>query len=141
MTSARARQIYLSPCAERAFLGCVPLGAVAPVHLVCLSRVGVSSLVCVRRKQGQRWAGGRRAKMGRGPEPAPRWVGNIIAAILLRLGPKGLEFGRYSIDYHYIRNFLYVTRNWPAARASEHVPEFARRLVAMYDRDGAISAR
>ena len=28
--------------------------------------------------------------------------------MLLALGPKGLEFGRYSIDYHYSRNWLYV---------------------------------
>ena len=30
-------------------------------------------------------------------------MGNLIAKLLLWLGPKGLEFGRYSIDYHNIR--------------------------------------
>ena len=39
----------------------------------------------------------RRAKMGRGPNPAPRWVGEIIARVLQAVGPTGLEFGRYSI--------------------------------------------
>ena len=38
-----------------------------------------------------------RAKMGRGPNPAPRWVGEIIARVLQAVGPTGLEFGRYSI--------------------------------------------
>ncbi len=49
-----------------------------------------------------------RAKLGRGPEPAPRWVGELLARVLLAVGPKGLEFGRYSIDYHYARNWLHV---------------------------------
>jgi 7-hydroxymethyl chlorophyll a reductase len=82
-----------------------------------------------------------RAKLGQGPNPAPVWVGNIIARILLWLGPKGLEFGRYSIDYHYTRNFLYVMRNMGAERAQRHIPEFARRLVQQYDKDGAVSNR
>ena len=46
--------------------------------------------------------------MGKGPKPAPRWVGNILASVLERVGPRGLEFGRYSIEYHYIRNWLHV---------------------------------
>ena len=44
-----------------------------------------------------------RGKLGTGPDPAPRPVGNLIAKLLTWLGPKGLEFGRYSIDYHNIR--------------------------------------
>jgi hypothetical protein len=50
------------------------------------------------------------AKLGTFQDPAPRWVGNIIAWILNLVGPKGLEFAKYSIDYHYIRNWLYVNR-------------------------------
>ena len=42
----------------------------------------------------------------------PIWLGNILAGVVLKLGPKGLEFGRYSLDYHTIRNWLYVQRNW-----------------------------
>lgn len=82
-----------------------------------------------------------RAKLGRGPDPAPVWVGNIIARILRAVGPTGLEFGRYSIDYHYIRNFLYVKRHWAPNKGEAHMPEFARRLVSMYDGDGAVSKR
>lgn len=44
-------------------------------------------------------------------------------------------------DYHYIRNYLYVQRHMGARRADQHMPEFAKRLVAMYDKDGAVSKR
>ena len=54
---------------------------------------------------------------------------------------QGLEFGRYSIDYHYIRNYIYVKRAWKSQRAEQHIPEFAKRLVAMYNKDGAVSQR
>ena len=30
------------------------------------------------------------------------------AAIAVQVGPKGMEFARYSIDYHYIRNYIQV---------------------------------
>ena len=46
--------------------------------------------------------------MSKGPKPAPQWVGNLLATVLERVGPRGLEFGRYSIEYHYIRNWLHV---------------------------------
>nr|CAN75142.1 hypothetical protein VITISV_038426 [Vitis vinifera] len=29
-----------------------------------------------------------------------------------QIGPKGLEFARYSLDYHTIRNYIYVNRMW-----------------------------
>ncbi|CAI5523208.1 unnamed protein product, partial [Closterium sp. Naga37s-1] len=44
--------------------------------------------------------------------PAPRLVGHIIAFLLDLVGPKGLEFARYSLDYHTIRNYLHVHRVW-----------------------------
>lgn len=79
------------------------------------------------------------AKFGRGPsQPAPRFVGNLIAAILNFIGPKGLEFARYSLDYHTIRNYLYVNRAWGKQRADRHVPSYAKKLVEMYNRTGEI---
>eukprot|EP00245_Coleochaete_scutata_P015900 TRINITY_DN7243_c0_g3_i1.p1 TRINITY_DN7243_c0_g3~~TRINITY_DN7243_c0_g3_i1.p1 ORF type:complete len:164 (-),score=23.40 TRINITY_DN7243_c0_g3_i1:35-484(-) len=69
--------------------------------------------------------------------PAPRFVGNIIAFLLGLVGPKGLEFGRYSLDYHTIRNYLYVNRTW-GQRAQEHIPSHAKKLVQMYNRQGDI---
>jgi len=82
------------------------------------------------------------AKLGKGPEkPAPRFVGNLIAWLLTKIGPKGKEFGMYSLDYHTIRNYIYVSRVWGAKRAEEHVPEYAKKVVEEYDADGAVSAR
>ncbi|KAL3133577.1 hypothetical protein ABBQ38_007424 [Trebouxia sp. C0009 RCD-2024] len=80
-------------------------------------------------------------KMGKAPDPAPRWVGNIIAKLLTSIGPKGLEFGRYSIDYHYIRNYIYVNRHWKPNRAKQHIPKFALKLVDMYNKDGSVNDR
>jgi 7-hydroxymethyl chlorophyll a reductase len=81
------------------------------------------------------------AKMGRAPAGPPRWLGELLATVLTWLGPKGLEFARYSIDYHYCRNVIHVSRHWGGARAARHIPEFARRIAAEYDRDGAVSKR
>ena len=44
-----------------------------------------------------------RGKLGKAPDPAPRWLGNLLAWVLGKVGPQGLEFAKYSIDYHYIR--------------------------------------
>ena len=79
--------------------------------------------------------------MGKAPNPAPKWVGNIIAKLLTAIGPKGLEFGRYSIDYHYIRNYIHVNRHWKSDRAKQHIPEFALKLVDMYNQDGSVDDR
>ena len=93
-------------------------------------------------KMGDRLATGpRRAKLGQGPDPAPRWVGEILARVLQWVGPRGLEFGRYSIEYHYIRNWLYAVRHMGLSRAERHTPAFARKIIADYDADGAISSR
>ncbi|CAK0787353.1 hypothetical protein CVIRNUC_010573 [Coccomyxa viridis] len=81
------------------------------------------------------------AKLGKAPKPLPKPVGNVLAKVLTWLGPKGLEFGRYSTDYHYIRNYIYVNRHMGAKRAARHVPEFAKRLVAMNNQKGEIDAR
>lgn len=59
----------------------------------------------------------------------------------MQVGPKGVEFAKYSIDYHYIRNYLAVSRRWKAGRAEQHIPEFARRIVAEYDKDGKVAER
>ncbi len=204
-------------CAQRlAAQACVSLrGATSADPLAKGRLAGVTVRARVTRARAARRA---RAKLGRGPDPAPRWVGELLARVLLAVGPKGLEFGRYSIDYHYARNWLYVQarvcpepqrnltcglnarssgtcyrvqsfrhavsagrncaprhaqqrfalpcstcdrtrrvvacaaralltaclaaqRAWGAERAAQHVPEFAKRLVARYDADGALTKR
>lgn len=59
----------------------------------------------------------------------------------MQVGPKGVEFAKYSIDYHYIRNFLSVQRTWPQGRADRHIPEFAKRIVAEYNDKQEVSKR
>ncbi|CAN4090995.1 unnamed protein product [Withania somnifera] len=79
------------------------------------------------------------AKFGRGPsQPAPKFVGNLIAFFLNIVGPKGLEFARYSLDYHTIRNYLHVVRKWGKERADRHMPEYAKKIVSMYNQSGEI---
>lgn len=79
------------------------------------------------------------AKFGKGPsQPAPKFIGNLIAFILNLIGPKGLEFARYSLDYHTIRNYLYVNRTWGKRRADRHMPSYAKKIVAMYNQNGEI---
>ena len=83
------------------------------------------------------------ATLGRGPEePAPLPVGKALAWALEKVGPKGKEFGMYSLDYHTIRNFLYVKRHFGSdERANQHVPEYARRVVDEYNIYGAVDER
>jgi coenzyme F420-reducing hydrogenase beta subunit len=38
----------------------------------------------------------------------PVWMGEIFAFVLRSAGPTGINFARYSIDYHILRNYLYV---------------------------------
>ncbi|KAJ4914893.1 hypothetical protein Rs2_00443 [Raphanus sativus] len=79
------------------------------------------------------------AKFGQGPaQPAPLFVGNIIAFILSLVGPKGLEFARYSLDYHTIRNYLHVNRKWGKERANNHMPSYSKKIVEMYNKNGQI---
>jgi len=48
-----------------------------------------------------------------------------------RFGPRGLEYARFSIDSHFVRNYLYVRRHYPH-KLERHVPPFARRIVEQY---------
>ncbi|AFY72177.1 coenzyme F420-reducing hydrogenase, beta subunit [Synechococcus sp. PCC 7502] len=61
----------------------------------------------------------------------PMWVASIINFVVNKIGPKGLEYGRFSIDSHFIRNYLYTKRNYPQ-KLEAHVPEFAKRIIAQY---------
>lgn len=61
----------------------------------------------------------------------PMWVAKIMGLVIERIGPKGLEYARFSIDSHFTRNYLYVKRNYPA-KLETLVPEFAKRIVGQY---------
>jgi len=61
----------------------------------------------------------------------PTWVGGIMGAMVNRIGPKGLEFARLSIDMHFIRNYLFLKRNYPEYR-EKLIPEFAYKILNQY---------
>ncbi|MBD2344262.1 Coenzyme F420 hydrogenase/dehydrogenase, beta subunit C-terminal domain [Anabaena subtropica] len=61
----------------------------------------------------------------------PMWVAKIMGVVIDKIGPKGLEYARFSIDSHFTRNYLYVKRNY-SEKLADHVPEFAKRIVGQY---------
>lgn len=61
----------------------------------------------------------------------PMWAARLMGVIIEKIGPKGLEYARFSIDSHFTRNYLYVKRNHPE-KLESHVPEFAKRIVGQY---------
>ncbi len=62
----------------------------------------------------------------------PRWLGDLFASALTAVAPRGFDFARYSIDYHYLRNHLYTRSEWGHKRAAEHTPHYVQRLVKKY---------
>ncbi len=62
----------------------------------------------------------------------PMWAAKMMGVVIERIGPKGLEYARFSIDSHFTRNYLYVKRNHPE-KLEQHVPEFAKRIVGQYE--------
>jgi len=61
----------------------------------------------------------------------PRWLAELVGLVVQRIGPKGLEYGRFSIDSHFTRNALWLRRHHPEL-VERHIPAFARRIVARY---------
>ncbi len=52
----------------------------------------------------------------------PMWAAKLMGVVIEKVGPKGLEYARFSIDSHFTRNYLYVKRNYPE-RSEEHTSE------------------
>jgi 3,8-divinyl protochlorophyllide a 8-vinyl-reductase (ferredoxin) len=61
----------------------------------------------------------------------PMWVAKIMGVVIDKIGPKGLEYARFSIDSHFTRNYLFTKRNYPE-KLEQHVPEYAKKIVAQY---------
>ncbi|WP_298614402.1 Coenzyme F420 hydrogenase/dehydrogenase, beta subunit C-terminal domain [uncultured Thermosynechococcus sp.] len=61
----------------------------------------------------------------------PMWAAKLVGLVIERIGPKGLEYARFSIDSHFTRNYLYVRRHYPQKLAT-HVPPFAQKIVDQY---------
>ena len=65
-------------------------------------------------------------------EGMPRLIGEVMAFIIGRVGPKGINFARYSIDYHLLRNYLHVLDAWGDKRANASLPKYATEIVEKY---------
>jgi coenzyme F420 hydrogenase subunit beta len=61
----------------------------------------------------------------------PLWLARLLGVVINKIGPKGLEYGRFSIDSHFVRNYLFVRRYYPKT-LDRQVPEFAKRIVGQY---------
>ena len=61
----------------------------------------------------------------------PMWAAKLMGVVIEKIGPKGLEYARFSIDSHFTRNYLYVKRNHPE-KLDAHVPEYAKKIVEQY---------
>jgi 3,8-divinyl protochlorophyllide a 8-vinyl-reductase (ferredoxin) len=61
----------------------------------------------------------------------PMWAAKLMGVVIDKIGPKGLEYARFSIDSHFARNYLYVKRNY-LDKLESHVPEYAKRIVGQY---------
>ena len=89
--------------------------------------------------------GDRRAAVQQGIEAydkavrLPRWLAEALGWIIGRIGPQGLEYGRFSIDSHFTRNALWLQRHHPGM-AERHIPAFARRIVSRYKLPAVVAA-
>ena len=62
----------------------------------------------------------------------PMWAAKLMGVVIDKIGPKGLEYARFSIDSHFTRNYLYVKRQYPE-KLEAHVPDYAKRIVGQYN--------
>ena len=62
----------------------------------------------------------------------PMWAAKMMGVVIERIGPKGLEYARFSIDSHFTRNYINLKRNYPE-KLESHVPEYAKKIVGQYD--------
>lgn len=61
----------------------------------------------------------------------PMWAAKTMGVVIERIGPKGLEYARFSIDSHFTRNYINLKRNYPE-KLEQHVPEYAKKIVGQY---------
>ena len=72
---------------------------------------------------------------GKGEVPEkgmPRILGEVMAFMMTNIGPTGVNFARYSIDYHVLRNYLHILDEWGDERASTSMPKYAEMIVEEY---------
>jgi len=62
----------------------------------------------------------------------PRLFGEVMATAMTAMGPKGVSFARYSIDYHLLRNYLHCIDHWGEEQANKMLPDYAADIVKQY---------
>ena len=65
-------------------------------------------------------------------EGMPRFLGEIMATVMTGVGPKGVSFARYSIDYHILRNYLHCLDVWGEQTTKQMVPQYSADIVKQY---------
>lgn len=66
------------------------------------------------------------------------WMGEILAFVLRSTGPTGINFARYSIDYHILRNYLHVLQQSKSptdeciVTVRNTMPAYAKSIVEFY---------
>lgn len=103
--------------------GCLDMGPVATgsggYEKFALATVSSDNIV-------QAMVGGEMKDQG-----MPRLIGEMMATLFTSIGPKGVNFARYSIDYHVLRNYLHVLDEW-GDTADNMLPEHAESIVNHY---------
>ncbi len=62
----------------------------------------------------------------------PRFAGEVMATVMTNVGPKGVSFARYSLDYHILRNYLYCLSFWDEETANKMLPKYSTDIVHHY---------
>jgi coenzyme F420 hydrogenase subunit beta len=62
----------------------------------------------------------------------PLEQGFALAEHLHQTGPRGLEFVKYAIETHLIRNYYFVKQNYPELLATL-VPQHVQRVLKTYE--------
>jgi coenzyme F420 hydrogenase subunit beta len=62
----------------------------------------------------------------------PIWTGRALASVMRRMGPRGLEYARYGIDMHMIRDYYYVKFYYPELKETL-VPKHVYRILEEYE--------
>lgn len=61
----------------------------------------------------------------------PIWFGKMMAKVMSKIGFKGIEFARYSVDFHLIRNYYFVKLRYPE-KLKTLVPKHVYTVLAKY---------
>jgi len=61
----------------------------------------------------------------------PLWLGQMLAGLLAMIGPKGIGFAHYSVDFHLIRHYYYVKFRSPE-QLDKLVPKHVRVILTEY---------